>query len=50
MLPLDAATTITTAAADLLPQLTIVAAAAIGVGAGVLVFRRGWGFFKSLAK
>jgi hypothetical protein len=46
----DAATTITGAAADLLPQLTIVAGAAIGVGVGVLIFRRGWSLFRGLAK
>jgi hypothetical protein len=46
----DAADTIMTNAATLLPQLTIVAGAAIAVGVGVLIFRRGWSLFRGLAK
>lgn len=42
--------TITDATADYLPQLLAVGGVAIGVGAGVLVFKRGWGFFKGLSK
>lgn len=45
-----AADTIVTASANLLPQLTIVAAAAITVGVGLLVFRRGMGVLKGLSK
>lgn len=43
-------TTITDATTTLLPQLLAVGGAAIVVGAGVLVLRRGWGFFKGLSK
>lgn len=42
--------TITTATADLLPDLLAVGGVAIGVGAGILVLRRGWSFFKGLSK
>lgn len=42
--------TITSSTADLLPQLLQVGGAAIVVGAGVLVLRRGWQFFKGLSK
>ena len=42
--------TITTATASLLPDLLAVGGAAIVVGAGILVLRRGWGFFKGLSK
>jgi len=38
------------ATSTLLPQLLSVGGAAILVGAGVLVLRRGWGFFKGLSK
>ena len=41
---------ITGATTTLLPQLLTVGGAAILVGAGVLVLRRGWGFFKGLSK
>jgi len=44
------ASTITDATATLLPQLLTVGGAAILVGAGVLVLRRGWSFFKGLSK
>jgi hypothetical protein len=42
--------TIIDATTQLLPQLLLVGGAGIVVGAGVLVLRRGWGFFKGLAK
>lgn len=45
----DAASTITSATTDLLPQLLTVGGAAVAVGAGVLVLRKGWSFFKKLA-
>jgi hypothetical protein len=41
--------TITDATAGLLSDLLGVGAAAIAVGAGVFVLRRGWSFFKSMA-
>lgn len=41
--------TITTATNGLLGDLLGVGGAAIAVGAGVLVLRRGWKFFKSLS-
>lgn len=44
------ASTITDATTTLLPQLLTVGGAAIVVGAGILVLRRGWGFFKGLSK
>lgn len=44
------ASTITAATAELLPQLLLVGGAGIVVGAGLLVLRRGWGFFKGVAK
>jgi hypothetical protein len=42
--------TITGATGDLLPQLLQVGGAAVAVGAGVLVLKRGWSFFKGLSK
>jgi hypothetical protein len=42
--------TITDATSDLLPQLLAVGGVAITVGAGVLVLRRGWSFFKGLSR
>lgn len=45
-----AGATIVSGLSDLAPQLTIVAAGAIAVGAVVLVFRRGWGLAKGLSK
>lgn len=44
------ASTITDATTTLLPQLLTVGGAAIVVGAGVLVLRRGWAFFKGLSR
>lgn len=46
----DPVTTITTATDGLLGDLLGVGGAAIAVGAGVFVLRRGWTFFKSMAK
>lgn len=48
--PVTPSSAILDATSDYLPQLTAVAVGAIAVGAGVLVFRRGWGFFKGLSK
>lgn len=48
--PVDPSDSIATATAGYLPELAAVAVGAITVGAGVLVFRRGWGFFKGLSK
>jgi len=48
--PADATSVITTATTDLLPTLLAVGGAGIAVGAGVLVLRRGWGFFKGMIK
>jgi hypothetical protein len=45
-----AVTTITTATTSLLPDLLAVGGAAIGVGVGVYILRRGWQFFKSLSR
>lgn len=47
---MDPVATITTAVADLGPDLLAVGAVAIGVSATVLVLRKGWGFFRSLVK
>lgn len=44
------ASTITDATSTLLPQLLVVGGAGIVVGAGVLVLRRGWSFFKGVSK
>lgn len=41
---------ITNATSGMLGDLTTVGTAAIAVGAGVFILRRGWSFFKSLAK
>lgn len=38
------------ATTDYLPQMAAVGGGAIVVGAGLLVWRRGWSFFKGLAK
>jgi hypothetical protein len=46
----DAASVISTATTDLLPTLLTVGGAGIAVGAGVLILRRGWGFFKGMIK
>lgn len=53
MVPADASvavTTITTAVADFLPSLMTVGATALGIGAGVLLLRRGWGLIRGFAK
>lgn len=42
--------TITDATTSLLPDLLQVGGAAIVVGAGLLVLRRGWSFFRGLSK
>jgi hypothetical protein len=44
-----AVTTITTATTNLLPDLLAVGGAAILVGVGVYILKRGWSFFKSLS-
>lgn len=41
---------ITGATSDLLPQLLAVGGVGIVVGAGILVLRRGWGFFKGMSR
>jgi len=46
----DVSSVITTATADLLPTLLSVGGIAIGVAAGILALRKGWGFFKGLVK
>jgi hypothetical protein len=46
----DPVSTITSATTSLLPDLLAVGGAAVAVGAGVLVLKRGWGFFKGLAR
>lgn len=46
----DPVATITTETAGLLGDLLTVGGAAIAVGAGILVLRRGWSFFKGLSK
>jgi hypothetical protein len=48
--PVTPLSTITDATSTLLPQLLAVGGAGIAVGAGILVLRRGWGFFKGVAK
>lgn len=42
--------TITSATTDFLPQMLAVGGVAIVVSAGILVLRRGWGFFRGVAK
>lgn len=44
------ATSITSALSGFLPQMAIVGAAAVGVGAGILLWQRAWKFFKGLSK
>jgi hypothetical protein len=44
------ATIVTTAAGDLVTQLTPVAVAGVGVAVAILVVKRGVGLIKSLAK
>lgn len=46
----DPVSTITTATSGLLGDLLQVGGVAIAVGAGILVLRRGWSFFKGLSK
>lgn len=46
----DAVSTITTATTDFLPSLLTVGGIGIGIGAGVLLLRRGWGLVKGLIK
>lgn len=41
---------ITTNTADLLPQLLAIGGIGVVVGAGLLAFRRGWGFFKGMSR
>lgn len=47
---MDAVGTITTAVTDFGPDLLAVGAVAIGISAGVLVLRKGWGLIRSLVK
>ena len=46
----DPVATITSETSGLLGDLLTVGGAAVAVGAGVLVLRRGWAFFKGLSK
>lgn len=42
--------TISAATADFLPQMLAVGGVAIIASAGILVLRRGWGFFRGVAR
>ena len=46
----DPVSTITTATSSLQGDLLQVGGVAVGVGAAILVLRRGWAFFKGLSK
>ena len=46
----DVTAVVTTATADLLPTLLAIGGVAIGVGAGIFALRKGWAFFKGMAK
>jgi hypothetical protein len=43
-------TAITGATAELLPTLLAIGGIAIAVGAGIFALKKGWGFFKGMAK
>lgn len=48
--PTDTVGVITSGTADLLPTLLSVGGIAVGVSAGVLGLKKGWGFFSKMIK